>query len=443
MGLSESELTLANSLGYEGYLEYQLNHAAIDDSTLDALLASYNTLTMQPYELLVAPQGQILSQLTEATILRSVLSQRQLYQRMVEFWTDHFNIDINNGLDRQLKTVDDRDVIRPNALGTFPALLSASAHSTAMLFYLDNVLSTAGNPNENYARELLELHSMGVSGGYTQQDVVEVARCLTGWTMYAADVNPQENRLTFRYSAGSHDNGTKTLSAIFNNQVIPAGGGMNDGLTILNILSAHSSTAQFISSKMCKWFWGESPPQSLVDAVAATFTNTGGDIKDMIRTIFCSSEAASAPPKYKRPYHLFMSALRATNATITATTSLRQVHLTGAGHSPFFWQPPDGYPDTLDYWVGLILPRWNFAALLPGTLPNNIQGLSVDINAFFPGDNTAAAVMNRIDQKLFGGAMPAGEKAVIQAYMPPNAPTTQQKRDALGLSIASPGFQWY
>src|SRR5204863_7103044 len=128
--------------------------------------------------------SEAISELIDATIIRSVFSARGLFQRMVEFWTDHFNININNGDDKWLKTIDDRDVIRANALGTFPALLSASAHSPAMLYYLDNYLSVNGNINENYARELMELHTLSVNGGYTQTDVVEVARCFTGWTFW-------------------------------------------------------------------------------------------------------------------------------------------------------------------------------------------------------------------------------------------------------------------
>jgi hypothetical protein len=436
MGMTEADMAevLAQG-GFNGYVEDQLDHLNIPDTELDTRLANYATLTMEPYQLIPLTANQVISELVEATILRSVLSKRQLFERVVEFWTDHFNIDINNGTDSWLKTIDDRDVIRANALGTFPALLSASAHSPAMLYYLDNNVSTANNINENYGRELLELHSLGVDGGYTQQDVVEVSRCFTGWTLWGT--NQGTNSWKFRYNANAHDNGSKVVLG----QTIPAGGGITDGETVLNILANHPSTRQFISKKMCKWFYGYDPPQSLVDAVAATYLATGGNIKEMLRTLFYSAEFAGATPKYKRPYHLFVSAMRASATNITATTTFRSQHLAAAGHAPYAWGPPDGYPDTLEFWVGLILPRWNFGASL---MNSNISGLSVDINVFLTGvPNTAQAVIDRIDAALFGGTMNPTEKTLIRDYMLPDPPTTLKKREGLGLAMGSPGYQWY
>lgn len=449
MGRTPGELQLAETLGYEGYLQYHLDYESIDDSPLEAMLVPYTTLTMTASQIATnpPPAAQMSNELTEALILRSVFSKRQLFQRMVEFWTDHFNIDVNVGNCRYLKTVDDRDVIRAHAMGTFPALLSASAHSPAMLVYLDNNVSTAGNPNENYGRELLELHTLGVDGGYTQQDVQEVARCLTGWGLYPQNYaqNPSL-RWNFRYNSGQHDNGQKVVLG----HVIPAGYGINDGEGInppgvLKILTDHPSTAQFISNKLCKWFYGESPPQALVDAVAATYANTSGDIRQMLTTLFMTARnMLPAPLKYKRPFHLFISALRACEATINSTSTLRSQHLAAAGQVPFTWGPPDGFPDTLANWVGLILPRWNFgAALWQGNLSNGgINGLVISVTNFLGDAGTPQAVMDVIDGKLFGGTMPADQKALIQQYMS-NSPTTQQKREAVGLAIDSPAFQWY
>ncbi|HLP85206.1 MAG TPA: DUF1800 family protein, partial [Phycisphaerales bacterium] len=162
-GVTPEELTLARQLGYQGYLEYHLNHLAIDDSAMDTRLAALTTLTMTYPQLLTQTFGFVRNELTEATLVRAVFSKRQLFERMVELWTDHFNIEIATV--QYYKTADDRDVIRPNALGTFPNLLNASARSPAMLYYLNNDVSTAANPNENYARELMELHTLGVDGG--------------------------------------------------------------------------------------------------------------------------------------------------------------------------------------------------------------------------------------------------------------------------------------
>jgi uncharacterized protein (DUF1800 family) len=436
LGLTTAELTSAASLGYSGYLENQLNYTAIDDSAADAAIAGLTTLSMQPYQLYPLTAAQIINELTEGTLRRSVLSRRQLYQRMVELWTDHFNIDITKEIDTHLKTVDDRDVIRANALGTFPALLSASAHSPAMLTYLDNQTSVAGNPNENYARELMELHTLSVSGGYTQTDVSEVARCLTGWTITRQTNNPGSG--VFRFDATVHDTGSKTVLG----QVIPGqsgAAGINEGLTVLSILANHPSTAVFIATKICKWLVSETPSQALINSVAATYTSTGGDIKAMIRTALAPNVLYDAPPKYKRPYHLFVSALRALPATITTINSLRN-QLASAGHQQFYWTTPDGYPDTLLYWSGLILPRWNFGALLA---TGGLSGVSVDTAAFFSGLTTAAQMANTIDQSLFGGEMPAADKSRIQSYLLPDPPTSTRRNEALGLAIGSPGFQWY
>jgi hypothetical protein len=433
-GFSEAELAIAASLGYQGYLEYHLNHTAIDDSAVNLRLALLSTLTMSFNQLVALQnQGQVINEITEATILRAFQSRRQLFERVVEFWTDHFNIDITNEIDGILKPLDDREVIRPNALGTFPALLSASAHSPAMLFYLNNDVSTAESPNENYPRELMELHTMGTDGGYTQQDVVEVARCFTGWTWWSRNGGILNG--SFRYNATTHDNNQKIVLG----NIIPAGGGMQDGVTVLNILSEHPSTARFIARKLCNKFVSEDCPQSIVDHVTNVYTQTGGDIKAMLRAAFQPNIQADATPKYKRPFHHFISAMRALPTTVNATSSLRN-QLTAAGHRPFYWGPPDGYPDDLAYWSGLIIPRWNFGASL---MANQLSGLSVDYAAFFAGLNTADLMVDRISQALFGGEMPSTDRDRIREYLLPNIFSTTRQREAIGLAIGSPGFQWH
>jgi len=438
MGWTEAEQLLADTLGYHGYLEYHLNHTAIDDSAVNQMLAPYNYLTYMPFQLMDLPAWRATNQLVEGTLLRAIHSKRQLYARMVEFWTDHFNIDINKHKNPWIKLVDDRDVIRANALGTFPALLSASMHSASMSVYLDNFTSVAGNPNENYARELLELHTLGVHGGYIQQDVVEVARCLTGWGVWEGIGD--QLKWTFRYDPIKHDDGPKVVLG----QQIPAGGGINDGLTVLNILANHPSTAQFISRKLCARFWAEDPSQTLVDAVAATYIATGGDIKSMLRTLFTTLDPATAGPKYKRPFHLFVSALRATGGVfqgdpISGGSALR-AELALNGHESFHWAPPDGYPDRFDFWVGSLLPRWNFAASVTA---GSIQGTTIDVDAFLGSASTAQQIADRIDQAMFGGQMPTAEKDAIVNYLLPDLPPLSRKREALALAISSPAFQWY
>lgn len=434
-GITEADLALATSLGYEGWLEHQLNHTAIPENPdLLARIASLSTLTMIPQQLYPESPGRVINELTEATILRAAYSKRQLFERMVEFWTDHFNIDILNGNDSWLKTVDDRDVIRAHALGAFPALLDASAHSPAMLYYLDNDTSTAGNPNENYARELMELHTMGSTGGYTQQDVVEVARCFTGWTLWQRSSQPTTG--TFRFRANFHDTGQKIVLG----NIIPAGGGIEDGLRVLEILVNHPSTARFIAGKLCRWLLGETPPHGAVDAVASAYTSTGGDIKAMIRAALRPEFLFEAPPRYKRPFHLFISIVRATGARLNTTTAMRQ-RLEGAGHRPFYWATPDGYPDTLEYWSGYLLPRWNFGASL---MANEFSGASVNAGEFFDGvPSNADALARHIDHRFCAGEMTPLERGIIRDHIAPNPNSETRRREAMSLAAACPTFQWY
>ncbi len=464
-GATQAEVALAESLGYEGYLEHHLSVGdAAEDPLLTARLATIPTLSYTGAQLfdpaLVPNQGIVSTQLQDATVLRQAFSVRQFYERMVDFWSDHFSIEINIDTVRVLKMLDDRLVIRPHALGFFPAMLSASAQSPAMLSYLDNDQSRAGALNENYARELMELHTLGVDGGYTQQDVVEVARCFTGWDWWRANANPPELRGTFRYRNDRHDNNAKTLSPVFNLDnpgqplVIPAGGGMGDGLLVLDILGRHPTTARYIAKKLCRRLVGEQCPQSTVDAAAAAYMNNGqgqiGDIKAMVRAVLRPNILADSPKRLKRPNHLVASMLRLVVRNVndvTSTSTLRTSHLGAMGHLPFAWNAPDGYPDFDGYWSGQVLPRWNTGMRMlsnTGGTAGGISGVVVDgavLTAIFPTQNTRAQVLDRINELFFGGGLPAGERAVIESYLPAAGNLTNaQKRDAVGLALAARPF---
>lgn len=438
-GWTEQEQLLADTLGYHGYLEYQLNPSAINDAATDARIApyfflNYSSTALTEYQIPVYIEHQCI----ESTIVRAVYSKRQLFEKMVEFWTDHFSVDINKSYCTWLFPVWLRDTIRANAMGTFPQLLAATAQSAVMMFYLDNETSIGGNPNENYAREVMELHSLGVDAGYTQQDVEELARILTGWGVdHFGD--PELVSWDFIFHAWAHDTGSKNFLGVN----FPAGGGFNEGLTAMNMLANHPATAHFISKKLCQRFWSYDPPQSLIDAVTATYMSTGGDITSMLRTLFTTLDPASALPKHKRPFHYLMSAMRATGTEltpvpVTAGTDL-EGRLLNSGHLPFNHGPPDGYPDRLEAWAGLMLPRWNLASNL---MSNSITNLSTNTSAFLQGATGQDAVANRIDQALFGGLMPAAEKNVIKNYLGPN-PTLATSAEAIALALSAPSFQWY
>ena len=449
-GFTPAEYALYQQLGFEGYLAYHLHPSGIDDSAVDAYLAAnYPTLVMTPLQLSqLSQQSDATNQLQRARLYRAIFSKRQLFERAVECFTDHFNIWIRDDPSTYLKVADDRDVVRANALGTFPGMLTASAHSASMLSYLNNDTNTAAAPNENYARELMELHTLSVSGGYSQSDVQQVAKCLTGWTYYTGAV---ANAYTFRYNSAVHDTGQKiVLGNII--PARPAASGQQDGDDVLNILANHPSTRQFIAKKIIRHFFMYDPaPQSLVDSVAATYLATGGDIAAMITSVLRYTYNNTVPAKFKRPVHLLASTLRSLNAIVTATNNL-QTPLIEAGHLPFDWQSPDGYPDGLSNWTGLLLARWNFGARLMNSSNTNTgdwwntgtsAGVRVDHTTVVGTATTASAIVAAINANLFNGQLPPPERTQLLNYLLPNPVTSTKIREALGLAVSLPTFQWY
>ncbi|MGH9928874.1 MAG: DUF1800 domain-containing protein [Pyrinomonadaceae bacterium] len=393
---------------------------------------------------------RIAAELQASRILRAVYSERQLQEVMVDFWSNHFNVFAGKGADRWLLVAYDRDTIRPNAMGKFSDLLLATAQSPAMLFYLDNFQSVSPNAqlgpgagqrglnqqpqrrglfgglmqrypnarqqpqaggqgqpqrlpnaqqarrgiNENYARELMELHTLGVEGGYTQKDVQEVARCFTGWTIFAprgagaatqamqngprADML-RENAGKFFFNPRAHDDGEK----IFLGRKIPARGGIKDGLTVLDMLAHNSATAKFVATKLVRHFVSDNPPAGLVDRVAATFTKSDGDIRETLRAIFFAPEFNSAEAyraKIKRPFELTISAIRTLGGETTGGPQLHQ-WIARMGEPLYGFQTPNGYSDTAESWVntGGLLERLNFGLTLAS---NGIPGTRVDLKQF-------------------------------------------------------------
>ncbi len=479
-------------MGIKAYLEEQLNPQRIDDRSVERDLAQFDTLTMTSKQLMKAypPPSQrrrqeerrrmsmeesgksedadsgkaqsddarqrrrqdgsrrqqmlIYSELAGSRLIRAVESQRQLQEVMVDFWANHFNVFILKGFGRYLTTEYEREVLRPLAFGRFEDLLLATAQSPAMLFYLDNWVSSAPQEvvrsrleqrypfterlfreqekgregfrsrsdrrgllrnassqwrrmsreernrmrrevrsirplirrakglNENYARELLELHTVGVDAGYTQQDVIEVAKILSGWSLAPPPEGPE-----FEYWDFMHVGGDKTvMGRRF------ASGGRSEGEALIRFLANHPSTARFISAKLVRRFVADDPPQALVERAAATFLRTGGQIREVLRTIFTSPEflsPAAYRSKLKKPLDLVASTLRAADARIRnprpALRALREL-----GEPLYLQQAPIGYPDTADAWLNTnsLLQRLNFAiALASGSL----RGVDVDMAA--------------------------------------------------------------
>ena len=316
--------------------------------------------------------NSVIVELSEQKLLRAVYSERQLQEVLTDFWFNHFNVDARKGPDRFLLTEYERDTIRPHVLGKFRDLLGATAKSPAMLFYLDNWMSAYAEPelilaparkglNENYGRELMELHTLGVDGGYTQKDVTEVARALTGWSID----NPRQGG-GFRFQPRLHDTGEKVVLG----HVIKTGGDESDGEQVLDILAKHPSTARFIATKLARRFVGDTPPPALVARAAARFRETDGDLREVMRTILTSPEFLSPDAyraKVKTPFEFVVSAVRALGADVQDAKPLVR-ELQQLGMPLYMCQPPTGYKDTGDAWVntGALVGRMNLALRLAG-----------------------------------------------------------------------------
>lgn len=429
--LRASDVADVKTLGYQRWLNDQVNVTRLNDNALESDVATrWPNLTLGPAALAPLNVGTLRSELQAATLYRAAFSRRQLYERMVEFWTDHFSISIDKV--GYLKLVDDREVIRRHALGKFGDLLKASAKSPAMLAYLDQNLSRVGAPNENYARELMELHSLGVDGGYTQQDVTELSRVLTGWTFTGAGV--------FSFSPARHDWGAKTVLGV----TIPAGNaslgqeGVKEGEQIIERLINHPATGRFLATKLLKWFVTPEPTETQIAAIAGAYRATGGDIKRMVRAVLTEGWIAQAPLKLKRPFHLAASALRSTEVTVTNINGMvGQVR--ALGQPLFQWETPDGFPDLMEYWVGNIAPRWSFGTTLANS--NSATTVRVNVDAYLAG--TPDAALDRLDAELFGGELAASTRAQLRGYLVGGTFNATRVRETMALAVSSHEYQWY
>lgn len=404
-GAHLDELAAIEGIGIDAYLEQQLEHIQIDDSNLETTIQTLFPLIFQtPTQLYSGFPDNIASlalQMISAVQYRQMFSRRQLYEVMVEFWTDHFNIHLLNGLGPTLKPADDLQVIRTHALGNFRDLLHASAKSPAMLFYLDNFFNQASAPNENYARELMELHTLGVDGGYTETDVKEVSRCFTGWSIHFPD-DPTGDYGTFNYIDAIHDQDAKVVLG----QNIPAGGGQQDGEQVLDILASHPSTAQFIASKLCRRFISDAPDQASIDAVSDAFTASNGDIKATLRALFASEAFSNTTDlKFTRPSEYLASLIRALAPHTPYPTDNGQLFFFAQsilGQVPYYWSTPDGYPDQQSYWAstGGMLNRWRLSFLsFAGVIPS-INIIQIKYPSMLNGANTLALLVDALTDNI-------------------------------------------
>jgi len=441
----------------------------------DEFLEGMNPRQRETIEALNYPQQVVANELVEGKLLRAIYSDRQLQEVMTDFWFNHFNVFIGKGADRYLLTSYERDVIRPRALGKFEDLLVATAQSPAMLFYLDNWLSVGPNSdvangipkhanrewkqqvrnnsqtkqskgkrnglNENYGRELMELHTLGVNGGYTQQDVTEVARVFTGWTLK----QPRQGG-GFTFEERTHEPGDKI---VLGHRIKPKG--EKEGLEVLHILAHHPSTAKFVCTKLAMRFVSDDPPQPLVDRMAQTFLKKDGNIREVLKTMLDSAEfwaPATDRAKVKTPLEFVVSALRASGAELTDAMPIAR-QLQNMGMPLYGMQPPTGYSMKADAWVNssALLGRMNFALALTS---GKVKGVQVDAERMPGQNNDPQQTLAALENSLLAGDVSKQTHEVISARLQDSKISRRKLDDPArppniglieGLLLGSPEFQ--
>lgn len=398
---------------------------------------------------------------------RAVVAEFQLQEILADFWINHFNIFLGKNVERYLMPSYVEDVIRPRVFGRFEDLLIATAESPAMMVYLDNTLSVAQGAvppqlarararrsnrrspradsmlarfesrmpvgvNENYARELFELHTMGVDGGYTQNDIEEAARVLTGW-----GVEPPRLGGDFAYRDWAHDDGEKTILGMR----FPAGGGREEGVTLMRMLARHPSTMHYITTRLCQRLVSDDPPAGAIEAGVQAWRHSDGSIREVVRAIVSSPEfwaQARTRSKFKTPLEFVVSSVRAVNGAVSDEPGLART-LARLGQ-PLYLQPvPTGYDETEAAWANsaALFERMNVAvAIAAGRLP----GVEVDLDRLIPETADTDALVRRVEQTLLPGALSERTAAVIRREVADLAPR-EARALAVGLVLGGPEFQ--
>jgi len=480
-GPSPADLRQVEAMGPAAWIGWQLRPEDIDDATVEKRLADFPSLAMSTRELVAhyprvkkvaeakgislegkSPEAlraelagvvepfqlprQVGAELIAARLIRATESRRQLQEQLVDFWFNHFNVSADKGAVRWMVSPYEREAIRPKIFGSFRNLLGAVAHHPAMLFYLDNWASTRegfSGPkrgrlglNENYARELLELHTLGVDGGYTQEDVREVARCFTGWGIR----KPNEDG-SFEFHPMAHDRGSKRVLGT----EIPAGGRMEDGERVLDLLAVHPSTARFIARKLAQKFVMDSPPPALVERVAQVFLRTGGDLTATYRALFESPEFwsdAARGSKVKTPLEFTVSAVRALGGTTAGDVPMVQA-LNRMGQPLYRAQPPTGWAEVSQPWVnpGALVARIDFGLKLAA---GRLTGTEVPLP---PVEGPPEQVVDRTARAILHRPLGAETRATVLAALGASEvmPDGERRRidgaKLVGLLLGAPEFQ--
>ncbi len=411
----------------------------------------------------------------QVAVVRATMAERQLYEVMVDFWTNHFNVFLGKGPERTLMPSYIEQTIRAHALGSFEELLIATAQSPAMLFYLDNAQSVAPGSrppqldrmlaqrsgrqgremrqrrqmpdsmlrrieerlpkglNENYARELLELHTLGVDGGYSQEDVVNVARILTGWSVTELRRGGQ-----FRFNDWAHDRDEKVVLGVR----FPADRGMEEGMELLRRLASHPSTRRHISAKLCARFVHDQPPPGCIDAGVHAWERSNGDIREVVAAILRSPEFWAAEvrgAKIKTPLEYVVSAVRSVGGTPDTTLALAQV-IARLGQPLYRQSPPTGYPETQESWVnsGALLDRLNVSMRLAA---GRLRGIRHELEAVIPLMDDPEALVEAVNTTILNGSASPNTLRVMREQAESAGSPREARTLVVGLGIGSPEFQ--
>ena len=442
-GPRPGDLAAFNALGVnddarlQAWVDQQLNPNALDDSVCNARIAAagLTTLNKSLAQLWAdhvvnnttggwSVRIQPFTETRTATLLRAVYSRRQLKEVLVDFWHNHFNVYADDGNVAPGFVYFDRDVIRAHALGNFRQMLEAVATSPAMLYYLDNYINQAAGPNENYARELMELHTLGAENylgvmrqadvprdannipiAYVDDDVLEATRCFTGWRVADGDWPVSQDTGEFLYYDAWHDKFQKTVLGNY----IPANqAAMADGRAVLDAVAYHPGTARFVARKLCRRLIGDDPPQAIVDAAAAVFAaqkNAPDQLKQVVRAIVLSTEFKTTwAEKVKRPFEWIAAFLRAANADFSFSNDFHW-NFEALGQPLFEHRPPDGYPDIKEKWIGTstILQTWR---LINFSIEGWIDGTTIDTVSQMPATiRTPNAIVDYWLDRVLGRAL--------------------------------------
>ena len=441
-GFNASEKALFDAKGWDAYLNYHLAPAQIADSQIDTWMHEFPSIGTTPYTALKVygyDQGyDLFNDLCQSQLIRQTFSNRQLQEVMTEFWLDHFNVFVG-AIWTEFLPIFVR-AIRAYSLGSFQTLLTSVVRSGAMLFYLNNIQNDGANHNENFARELLELHTLGAYQGYTEADIYVVRRCLTGWNFRGYYNWPWKNTTDvnfgqFQFYPEHHDN----EGGYFMGTLITKGD-MAQGTQIISMLANHPNTAKHLVTKLITKFVTETPSAAFVSAAANVYLKNGGNIAAVLKYILGQTVfTANYKPKFKRPLRYVVGTLRASKASLLDCNDIIYNVLQPMRQMPWQWQPPNGYPDAYLAWNNNLLPRWRFASNLAA---NYMWGARIDPFQTLT-DRSREGVLIFINQTFFAGALPAARITALRTFLAVNLPTNSKIREAIGLAMTLPDFQWY